>query len=414
MAGIADCLSAINFAQHDTVVAAVSGGSDSTALLVLICEFLKANASSVRLVAVTVDHGLRPESADEAGQVAEFCKRLGAGHVVKRWSGLKPSSGIQAAAREARYDLLTEAAAELGAGLILTGHTRDDQLETVLMRKERGEGPGLAGIAPATLAFRDYGRAPIWFARPFLNESRLELRDKLTRRGIIWIDDPSNANPDFERVRVREKIAALDTGTIATLSEEQLNAAHYRHDMSARAGALIRNHVSKAALGLYLIDPGIAQERDIEAAAGALRIVMAFAGGAERMIEEGAARVLLKKIHTGEPFRTTGSRALIDFRKEGLFILREDRDVRLTGGIFDNRYAVLAGTAEPVQTEIRPALPRSLLAQAERHQPPPTLQIIRRLLNPWPKRAPLFDLPAASALAHLASEPAFPPAPCSL
>lgn len=414
MPGVADKLSAIGFSQHKSVIVAVSGGSDSTALLVLACEYLKESAPAVRPIAVTVDHGLRPQSADEAKQVAQLCRQIAVQHVIVRWTGEKPSTGIQSAAREARYDLIGRLAADLGANLVLVGHTSDDQLETVLMRKERGDGPGIAGIAPATLSFRDDGTLPIWFARPFLSATRIQLRDELMKRGIAWIDDPSNTNPDFERVRARQKMVALDSTSIEALRVEQMTAAHHRYDLSKSVGSILQRHVSRVAPGLCLIGSGIAQEKDRSAATAALRIVMAFAGGLQRMIDERSALEILHDIANGKPFRTTGSRALLDHRKQGLFVLREDRDVRLHGHVFDGRYAVEARETAMVQAEDKPDLPRVLVAQAGRLEPPQSLKITRVLLNPWAKRVPLFDLAAASALARLVGEPAFPPPPCSL
>jgi tRNA(Ile)-lysidine synthase len=411
MAGLADRFSAIDFTRYPKVIAAISGGSDSTALLVLANEYLQASASASKLAAVTVDHGLRPESASEADQVAHLCKRIGVQHIIKRWRGAKPSTGIQAAAREARYDLLSEAAVELSAGLVLTGHTQDDQLETVLMRQKRGEGPGLAGIAAATLAFRSDGASPVWFARPMLGFSRAALRDELSRRGVGWIDDPSNTNIDYERVRARQELANLDEGPIAAVYDTQLEWSHRRHALSKRAGKLISNHVTKAAPGLYLITPALWNGDDAKAAAAALRIVMAFVGGSDRMIEPEAAQEILLKLRGGEAFRATGSRALLDRRKQGLFVLREDRDLRAEGENFDGRYVLRPGVARPSAV---PDAPPSLIAQSQRLEPPPGRQIARHFLNPWPMRAPLFDLPSVSALARLASEPDFPPPPCSL
>ncbi len=414
MAGPADCFSAIDFAINSTVIAAVSGGSDSTALLVLAQEHLSACAPAAKLLAVTVDHGLRPESVSEAKKVAQLCERLGVQHIIKRWSGVKPSSGIQAAAREARYDLLSEAAVEHGARLVLAGHTQDDQVETVMMRQERGDGPGLAGIAPATLSFRNDGASPVWFARPLLVLSRAALREELSRRGIGWIDDPSNTNMDFERARARQKLADLDARSVAALHDTQLQWSHCRHALSQRVGDFISGHVTKAAPGLYLIAPGFWSGDDAAAAPAVLRIMMAFAGGADRMIEQDAAQEILRRLRGGDSLRMTGSRALIDRRKQGLFVLRENRDVRPHGAVFDGRYVARPGASRP-QTDMKnPDAPPGLVAQAKQLEPPSGYEVIRHILNPWPMRLPLFDLPAASALARLAGEPELPPAPCSL
>ena len=145
-----------------TLGLAVSGGGDSLALLLLARAALPG-----RVKAATVDHGLRPDSAAEARRAGEFCAALGIPHTIRRWEGEKPVAGLQAAAREARYRLLAEAADDADCSLVMTGHTLDDQAETVAMRRERGAGRGLSGIAPATLHDKR-----IWFVRPLIGQRR--------------------------------------------------------------------------------------------------------------------------------------------------------------------------------------------------------------------------------------------------
>jgi tRNA(Ile)-lysidine synthase len=234
---------AVADARH--VAIAVSGGSDSLALLELARAFVSLRRASLaesgvpafagmtntgfKVTALTFDHGLRAESAAEAAWVHDWCKARGIACRVLQWQGEKPSTGIQAAARVARYDALTREAKHLGADVLLTGHTVNDQAETVVMRGLRTQSAAsLAGIWPETQwnGFR--------IARPLLGVSREALRDMLRVRNISWLDDPSNCNPRFERVRVRE---ALDKGDVAAFGRV---AAAAQIDVRAAAAAASR------------------------------------------------------------------------------------------------------------------------------------------------------------------------------
>ena len=137
------------------IVLAVSGGPDSIALMWLAARWRRALRRGPRLIAVTVDHGLRREAAREARDVKHLAKTLDLPHRTLRWSDAKPKTGVPAAARAARYRLLAEAARASGATHILTAHTRDDQAETLLMRMLRGSGiTGLAAMARQSRARR--------------------------------------------------------------------------------------------------------------------------------------------------------------------------------------------------------------------------------------------------------------------
>ncbi len=186
---------------------AVSGGRDSMALAVLCAEFARKNGGDV--LALTVDHRLRAESGDEAQQARAWCEALGLKHQILIWEGDKPDAGFQSAARQARYRLLIEAAQAGGCEALLTAHTADDQAETVFMRLARGAGvQGLAGMRRETLASAK-AAPPIRLLRPLLDVSRSEVTAFLKSAGQDFIDDPSNLDPAYERIRVRALLAAL-------------------------------------------------------------------------------------------------------------------------------------------------------------------------------------------------------------
>ncbi|MEO0938706.1 MAG: tRNA lysidine(34) synthetase TilS [Pseudomonadota bacterium] len=182
---------------------AVSGGSDSVALLCLMVRL--AEWIDLEPVAISVDHRLRPEAAGEIKQVIDICGRLGVQHHIEFWSGWDGQGNLQAAAREARYDLIADWAHAHNVATVALGHTANDQAETTLMRLARGAGvDGLAAMAPHRV-----NRGITW-ARPLLGVTRQALRLYLQERGIPWIEDPSNENIVFERVRIRQALKLLE------------------------------------------------------------------------------------------------------------------------------------------------------------------------------------------------------------
>src|SRR5215475_13930549 len=192
---------------------AVSGGSDSTALMVLFAEWLSARAlSPAEVLVLTVDHGLRLDSGAEAQWVARLATTLGYRHAILPWLGPKPVTGIQAAARAARYGLLAQAMHAAGRDHLLTAHTADDQAETLLMRLARGSGlDGLAAMAPLTPLEVSLapGQGPIFLARPLLAVAKARLEAALQARGHGWLADASNTAAQFERSRLRAAAKTL-------------------------------------------------------------------------------------------------------------------------------------------------------------------------------------------------------------
>ncbi len=217
---------------------AVSGGSDSLALLYLSHDWAQARGRN--LIAFTFDHRLRDASAGEAVRVGETCRSLGIRHETLQWDA--PVSR-QSAARRARHAALACALKAHGGMVLLTGHTTDDQAETFLMRARQGSTwYGLAGMQAVS-------PSPVWpegagvrIARPLLTARRSDLRNMLEARGADWVEDPTNDNPAYERVRMRQLLAGAP-GLHARISRclDDLGALRAIEDV--RLGRWLRDHV---------------------------------------------------------------------------------------------------------------------------------------------------------------------------
>jgi tRNA(Ile)-lysidine synthase len=226
--------------DHPVLVLAVSGGPDSTALLWLAARWRKSLKTGPKLVAVTVDHGLRPEARREALAVKRLARKLGIGHRTLRWTGHKPKTGLQQAARLARYGLLAKSAKAAGAKHVLTGHTLDDQAETVLIRLARGSGIG--GLAAMARVSPLPAGADITLVRPLLDVSKARLVATLRRARIGYADDPSNRDPRFTRARIRTAMPTLEreglkAGRLALLARRVRRAETALATMAADAFA---------------------------------------------------------------------------------------------------------------------------------------------------------------------------------
>lgn len=206
------------------IALAVSGGGDSMAMLALAHGW--ARVYGVALHVVTVDHGLRAESCEEATGVAEECAALGHAHTTLKWEW-DGTGNLQDAARRARLHLIAGWRGDIAH--VLFAHTQDDQAETLLMRLLRGSGvEGLSAMAP----MRDAGGWHI--VRPLLSETRADLRHYADVLKLPYVDDPSNDDNAYARVRLRKAIATLDLDTGA-LAETATRMARARDALAARA-----------------------------------------------------------------------------------------------------------------------------------------------------------------------------------
>ncbi|WP_148613572.1 tRNA lysidine(34) synthetase TilS [Nocardioides rubriscoriae] len=224
----------------DTVLVACSGGADSLALLAATVFELKR--APVRVVGAVVDHGLQDGSADHTARVVAQMARLGVDETVSARVQVDPGGlGPEAAAREARYEVLDQMARHFGAPTVLLGHTLDDQAETVLLGLTRGSGGrSLAGMRPAFMLHE--GQAREWspvqdpiFRRPLLGVRRAQTEAACRAEGIEFWTDPHNADQRFTRARVRRTVLPmlereLGPGVVETLAR---TAEQLRPDMEA-------------------------------------------------------------------------------------------------------------------------------------------------------------------------------------
>ncbi|MEL6324767.1 MAG: tRNA lysidine(34) synthetase TilS, partial [Pseudomonadota bacterium] len=323
------------------------------ALLELVTPWARDRGEDT--LALTVDHGLRPEAASEALFVADYCQSRGIPHRTLTWS--PPAASITAArARRARHRLLASAVREAGANWLLLGHTRDDQAETVVMRQRAGAtGPGLAGIRAATMS-------PIWpdgrgvsLFRPCLGVSRQALRDHLRAAGQSWIEDPTNADEGFERVRVRTDLAANHALRRAALVlADEVGTA--RHAQDVRIARWLQTQVRAGEDGLIACDPATLSIEDF---AEALAHLLMAAAGTDRRAPRNARRALaahLKGGRAGEAQTLGGAWAA---RRRGyIHIARDPGETPAfnqgQAGVWDGRFQIRLVTNHPQAADSKP------------------------------------------------------------
>jgi tRNA(Ile)-lysidine synthase len=229
----------------ETVLVAVSGGADSVALLDLLHEV--SPVLRLSLHAAHVHHGLRPEAESDADFVGHLCERLAVPYHLERVAVRRepPWEGLEAEARRARYSALLARARALGAHRVATGHTADDQAETVLMRLLQGAGPrGLAGILPA--------RGPV--IRPLLETRRREIERYLRERGLGWVEDTTNRDPRLLRNRIRHEVLPLlgevwGAGVVESLCRSAAVAHRWVVDLEKRARVELDRLAGRGPLG---------------------------------------------------------------------------------------------------------------------------------------------------------------------
>jgi tRNA(Ile)-lysidine synthase len=383
---------------YELVVLAVSGGADSTSLMHLAARWLALNAGTAmpRIEVATVDHGLRTNSGAEASWVREQATALGLSHTTLIWNGEKPASGIQDAARRARYDLLAAHAGRESPAAVITAHTQDDQAETLLMRLARGSGlDGLAAM-PARRALGEDGRVDL--VRPLLTIPKTRLVATLEAAGLPWIEDPSNEILAFERVRLRKARAALEevglTNDKLALSATRLGRA--REALEAVAKAFSQTHVALHG-GIYAsVARDALRGAPAEVRIRVLASLLEAFGGEGGVARLAQVEVLEEALNDdGEVVRTLGG-CLVSAGRKLIRVFREPsgRDLpqmELAAGqdaVWDRRFEISLG-AEAREQVARLASPLVVRALGE-----PAYATLRGQLHCRLPSRPVAALPA--------------------
>ncbi|UNF48459.1 tRNA lysidine(34) synthetase TilS [Bartonella krasnovii] len=390
-----------DFIQCRRVILAVSGGSDSLALMFLVKEYLDTLSVPLEIIAVTVDHQLRKESAREAETVAEICHDHHIKHITVRWEGKKPKTHIAASARIARYNLLVQEAQKQGASLIMTGHTLNDQVETYQMRSQRLQksreswrgdagatrnGFSTGGFASAlcggAMGDEDHARKTreniaekndgvlerglscipreallhrkVRLIRPLLGVKRQILRNYLSIQGKVWIDDPTNEDRNFERVRVRQSLSPQKLADIA----QKINQAALRRRQHAQniADLILALDITVQYGRCFIVKPAplLHKHTCFPFVVGLFAVLM---GGGFYLLPAKKLSTLVQKLclHSSEKRRFTYAGCVIEYNKDGIALWREGRNMKevLVGPeetlMWDGRYQITNHGSEAIK-----------------------------------------------------------------
>ncbi len=337
---------------------AASGGGDSTALLIIAARWAQDRGRAI--AAATVDHRLRAESAAEAAGVAALCARLGVAHETLRTGNLRDAGGnLSAVAREARFALLGEWARALGLSAVLLGHTIDDQAETVLMRLARGSGvEGLSAMQPVLR------RSGMLWLRPLLGVRREPLRAVLRAEGVAWVEDPTNEDARYDRVKARQALAALAPLGIDAegLARTAWRLQRQRRVLERAMDGLARRARIRGALGEVRLDLAAMAEDEPDTALRLLADSLVRVSGAIYRPRFRALAEVLEKVLSGQgagrtlsgclirPDAGPGARTVLICREPGACAAM--RPLVAGEAVWDHRWRVTASAGWPGQARL--------------------------------------------------------------
>ncbi|WP_371135951.1 tRNA lysidine(34) synthetase TilS [Brevundimonas sp.] len=388
---------------------ALSGGGDSIALLRLAADWARAHGR--RLLALTVDHGLSPDSAAWTVFAETAARAAGADWCGLRWTGPRPATGLPAAARMARHRLIADAARKAGARVMLFAHTADDIAEAEVMR---AEGSTLGRL-------RDWAPSPVWpegrglmLLRPMLGAGRGEVRDWLAGQGADWIDDPANEDARFARGRARRFLTLLPSGEGGARPAQagwEDEGVRRQGDPALNPLTLSRKNDAAAAVRsspLPLGEGSLITDRNTDAQTLAAALVCA--GGGDRLPRGDRLEAVRSRLARGDDFTATlcgarvearGDQVLLS-REAGEFIRRQRPPLPLTPGaetVWDGRWAITV--AEPGWSVVPAAGVMAALSAADRaalKALPPAARGARPVLFRNDRTAPVLAGSVATAV----------------
>lgn len=332
-------LNTAGIGETETIAVGVSGGADSLGLVIALAKIHP-------VVAVSVDHGLREQAKEEILFVCETMKKNNIVHHCLTWHSPFSKSNIQAKARKARYALLNDWCVENGVSYLALGHHYDDQAETFLLRLARGSGVyGLAGmkmLAPMPIVGSD-----IKLFRPLLSLHKKDMESYLTSLDQKWVEDPSNGNENFERVKVRHLLETppfmgFDAHKMVTTAARLARAADA---LDYYATKILTKNVRITPEGFALLETKGLFEAPEEVALRVLARIFRHVGGADYSPRLEKLENCYKQMQSADFSGTTLAGCQVLAQETGLIIGREPRAAERAAplrqeGVWDNRFVV--------------------------------------------------------------------------
>lgn len=382
--------------EHNHIALAISGGSDSVALLELMGKW--ASSHSVDLIILHVNHHLRSNSGDDARFVESICNKMGYQFHHLEWQhNGQIQTAIQQQAREARYALMHKKCQELGVKILLTAHHQDDLIETYLMRKKRGSGP--FGLSHSdSFFFHD-----LQVFRPLLPFSKQDLLHYLQENSASWVEDPSNISDNYERNRVRKSIEKYSTQEKENILLEMRDAQQQAFELNEKLIAFLAEYVAINRLGYAIVDLKHFDQQVYDLQLQITSHILTIISGQTTPPRHRNIEPLILRITQESNFKVSLHGCLLVKKNNKLLICREPQQYAnqpLTAGnvIWDDRFEIKANLSEDYSVDfLRPSDFNKIRGELTRQQ--------FHLIDDFDNKLILFSLPAIKKLEKLVAIP---------